>query len=130
MVALEVGFNFFPDHLMEADWRFLDRAMDRAVDWARTNSSLGIGCNGGIIRSLDSNMPLGGFYPFIAMDASIGALGYNARRDHGAAIGDAINYGKSHGVTYLTNRSNEHRLPIEVAWDIPFNVKEWQEAFK
>ncbi|KAL2630837.1 hypothetical protein R1flu_015523 [Riccia fluitans] len=75
------GLQLFPTYSHAGDEEnksggFVDRAVERAVEWAGTYFPLGTRASSDkgildiVMGSLDSSMPPGEFYPSIAMDAS------------------------------------------------------------
>ncbi|KAL2643983.1 hypothetical protein R1flu_011570 [Riccia fluitans] len=55
-------------------------------------------------------------------------LGDNIGGDHGAVGGDAINNESKESPIPPTIR-DDNGFPMEVAWAMPFNVKEWRDDF-
>ncbi|KAL2631243.1 hypothetical protein R1flu_015929 [Riccia fluitans] len=79
--------------------------------------------------SLDLNMPLGGFHPTVATDASIGwKTTLEGTTEQPVAMPLTTGNGKESSILPIVGDDNG--LLMEVAWAIPFNVKEWQDDFK
>ncbi|KAL2651562.1 hypothetical protein R1flu_019690 [Riccia fluitans] len=79
--------------------------------------------------SLDSNMLPGGFHSIIAIDASKGW----ENKPKGTTEQPAEtpqNMASCMESPILPTVGDNNGLSMEVAWAIPFNVKEWQEDFK
>ncbi|KAL2612645.1 hypothetical protein R1flu_024337 [Riccia fluitans] len=110
---------------------FIDKAVDRAAEWAGTHSPLGIGAfsNGGVMGSHDSNMSPGGFHPSIATDESISWETMPKKTTEQPAE-TPKNMASRIEAPIPPTVGDDNGLPMEVAWAIPFNVKEWQEEFK
>ncbi|KAL2607953.1 hypothetical protein R1flu_026526 [Riccia fluitans] len=79
--------------------------------------------------SLDSNMPPGGFHPSIATDALIG-WETTPKGTTEQPMKMPQNMASCMELPIPPIVGDDNGLPMEVAWAITFNEKEWREDFK